>query len=69
MGTKYIILETQTDADNNVAVLNFIYDDKQQAESKYHSVLQYAAVSTLKKHACTMLNEEGFMLKSECYEH
>ena len=65
----YIVFEIQTNANGTVGTLVNTYEDRNQAESKYHQVLEYAAVSALPKHACTLMSEEGFELKSECYKH
>lgn len=65
----YIVTEIQTNNDGSVGIINSSYTDRNQAESKYHEVLKYAAVTTLPKHACMMYSEEGFYLKSECYRN
>lgn len=66
---KYIILETQTTKDGAVGTLINAYDSKNEAESKYHTVLAAAAISALKKHCAFMLNDSAQVIKSECYEH
>lgn len=68
---KYIVIEMQTFADGNVGVLVHKdgLNDSNVAESKYHEVLHYAAVSTLPKHAAIIVTEEGKLRKQECYTH
>lgn len=64
---KYIVLETQTNTDGTVGTLITTYDDKFQAESKYHAVLSAAAVSDLPKHCAFLLDDSARTLKSEAY--
>lgn len=65
----FIVIEIQTNADSTVGVLVNSYENQNQAESAYHGVLEAAAISSLPKHACVMLTEEGFRVKNECYNH
>ena len=65
----FIVLEIQTNADGAVATLVDAFADRNQAEQKYHTILSYAAISELPKHAAVMLDEEGRFIKAECYEH
>ena len=69
MASKYLVIEIQTTAEGQVSQLVDVYDDLNQAESKYHLVLSYAAVSNLPVHACTMITNEGFRIKDEHYKH
>ena len=66
---KFIVIEIQTNADGAVGNLVWAYDERAQAEAKYHTVLAAAAVSTLPCHAAVLLTEEGFALASQCYHH
>lgn len=63
----FIVIEIQTS--DNVATLVNAYDNRPQAESKYHQILTAAAVSTVPKHGAIMLTDEGERLKNECYIH
>ena len=65
----FIVFEIQTNADGSVGTLVTTYTDQNQAESAYHSVLSSAAISALPVHACTLMSEEGFEIKHECYKH
>lgn len=65
----YIIMEVQVFADDNIGTLCYTYSDKNIAEQKYHSVLSAAAVSTLPRHTCFMLMDNGRVVRSESYEH
>lgn len=63
---KYVVIEIQNGVvGNNV----WVYDDINNAESKYHSVLTSAAISNVSLHACSLLNDTGFCIKHESYTH
>lgn len=63
----YIVIEIQTS--DTVATIVNSYDNRPQAESKYHQILTAAAVSNVPKHGAIMLTDEGERLKNECYIH
>ena len=63
----YIVIEIQTT--DKVATLTTAYEDRNQAEQKYHQILSAAAVSQVPKHGAVMLTDEGVRLKGECYIH
>lgn len=63
----FIVMEIQTS--EQVATLVNAYEDRNQAENKYHAILSAAAVSAVPKHGAVMLTDEGVRLKSECYIH
>lgn len=63
----FIVMEIQKDV--TAATLVSTHDTRNEAENKYHTVLAYAAVSSLPKHSAVMLTEEGEYIKSECFEH
>lgn len=69
MNPVYIVEELQFNVNNTVGIMTDQFADRNEAESKYHEVLKYAAVSTLPKHSAVLMNEEGFVLKSETYTH
>lgn len=60
----YIVLEIQ-----NTAVLVNAYNTRNEAENKYHTILAYAAISSVEKHSAVMLTNDGEFIKSECFEH
>lgn len=66
---KYIVLELQKNNDGTISNVAWTFDDRNQAESKYYSVLAYAAVSDLPKHSVTLLHEEGYIIRYESYSH
>ena len=65
----YIILEIQTFADGTVSLLTTTKATKQEAESKYHSILSFAAVSSLPVHAASLLTNEGREIYHQSYTH
>lgn len=63
----YIVIEIQTS--NTVATLVNSYEDRNQAESKYHQILTAAALSSVPKHSAVLMNEIGQTIKNETYTH
>lgn len=66
---KYLVVEIQTNTDGTVGNLVYIYDNRNEAESKYHAVLSAAAISEVTIHACSLLASDGRLLNRGCYEH
>lgn len=66
---KFFVIEFQETADGAVAHIITDHDTKEEAESKYHAVLQYAAVSHLRRHSAVIITPDGFVQKKECYEY
>lgn len=66
---KYILIELQTNKDGTVGNLVTAYDNLDQAESAWHSVLAAAAISTLSVHAAVLINNSGEVVESRHYEH
>ena len=62
----YIVIELQKDNGQLANIVNS-YDTLEQAESKYHQILTFAAVTTLEKHAAAILNDDGFSVRHESY--
>ena len=65
---KYIVIELQTTNDN-VSTLVTQYDSLPQAESAYHQILVYAAVSQVEWHGALLMNSQGSVYKQECFCH
>lgn len=66
---KYIVMELQTAADGSVANLVYAFDTRDEADSKYHYILSYAAVSTLPVYAAMLFTSTGELLMSQYYSH
>lgn len=45
------------------------FENREQAENKYHNIFAYASVSEVPIHSAVMLTAEGYYIKSEHYEH
>ena len=65
---NYLVVEMQT-ANGQTAALNYSYDNKLDAESKYHAVLSAAAISQVPIHAAVLLTEEGNRIAGQYYSH
>lgn len=63
----FIVIEIQKDV--TAATLVSTHDTRNEAENKYHTVLAYAAVSSLPKHSAVLMDENGITLKHESYFH
>ena len=65
---NYLVIEIQQ---TNGVVGNFVfaYSDLAQAESKYHAILSVAATSSVHVHTAVLMNETGYMIKHESYDH
>ena len=63
----YIVLEIQTSA--TVATLVNSYEDRNQAESKYHQILMAAALSSIPKHSAVLMDDVGETIKMDSYIH
>ena len=64
----YIVLEIQKTGDQ-IATLVTSYQNRNEAESKFYTVLAAAALSTVEKHAASLLTDNGICIRSEAYEH
>lgn len=64
----YIVIELQTNGGVTANIVSS-YASQTEAESRYHSILASAAISSVEVHAAAILTEEGFCLRSECYKH
>lgn len=67
----YYIFEIQEGHDGKGAVVTPIKtaETKNEALSKYHSVLAYAAISKVAIHTVFVVNGEGQYLARETYQH
>lgn len=65
----FIVIELQTNDDGQVANIVTSYESRNEAESKYHSILAAAAQSDVRTHSAVVLDERGNLEKSEYYLH
>lgn len=63
----YIVLEIQTST--SVATIVDSYEDRNQAESKYHQILSAAALSSIPKHSAVLMDDVGETIKMDSYIH
>ena len=66
---KYLVIEIQKAQDGAIGNFVWAFDTLNEAESKYHAVLAVAATSTVYVHSCSLLNETGFCVKAQSYNH
>ena len=64
---NYYILEIQKTAEGLCSHLVQSAPSRREAESKYHGVLQFAALSDLAVHSAALLDERGELLACQCY--
>ena len=65
----FFIMEIQKQSDGTSAYLMQTATTREEAEAKFHGILQYAATSTLYAHSACIVSDEGVMVKKECYYH
>ncbi len=65
----YYIVETQENADCTASILTYTETNRNTALSKWHQILQYAAVSTVYVHSCVVLDSELRIIARESYTH
>lgn len=63
----FIVLEIQKG--DQVATLVSSYEDRNSAESKYHTVLSAASISSVPVHSAILMTDEGAPIKYESYAH
>ena len=66
---KYLVIEIQKSNNGQVSQIVTSHAERAEAEQKYHTVLAYAAVSSVDIHSAVMLTDEGDMIKKETYYH
>ena len=64
----FSIIELQTTGEQTIHNY-FTAETHDAAMSKYHEVLMYAAISSVEKHVCIVMDERGRYVARECYEH
>lgn len=64
----YLVVELQTTG-NQTANIATAYESREQADSKFHTILASAAISQVPVHAAVILDEHGDILANGSYEH
>ena len=65
---NYVVTELQTN-NGTTATLTNVFDSFPLAEQKFYQILSFAVVSEVEIHAAFIVDENGFMLKTESYKH
>ena len=67
----FYIIEIQEDHEGHGAIVTPIQtaETKDEAMSKYHGILMYAAVSALRNHTCMVVDGTGQYFARETYHH
>lgn len=65
----YYVIEMQTYDKEHGATLVSTHTDRNEAMSKYHTVLAAAAISTVEVHSCVVMDDEGRYEARDCYIH
>ena len=65
----YVVIELQTSAEGQVASLVHSAASYNQGLSIYHQILASAAISEVPIHACVMIKNTGYVVKSEFFDH
>ena len=65
----YIVIEMQTNAGATAIVPPVSFTDRNQAESRFHSILASAAISAVEEHAVVMITNDGRVVRNEVYRH
>lgn len=65
----YIVLETQTSNGATAIVPPVTFDNRQQAESRWHAQAQLAAISSVEEHAVMLLTSTGQIVRNDVYLH
>lgn len=65
----YAVIELQKSSDTQLATLATVYQTLNEAYNKWHTILAYAAVSTLPVHGAVILSGTGDIIATEHFEH
>ena len=65
----YTVIEMQTNGSTTAIVPPQVYQRREDAESRWHTIMAAAAVSQVEIHTAVILNQDGNMEKSGSYYH
>lgn len=65
----YFVLEIQKWCDGTWHSIVFQYEDRMQAEAKYHYILSEAAVAQIPRNGAVIVDGNGQTLMSYVYQH
>lgn len=64
----FLVIELQKNGDQ-LAHLETVCSTSAEAESKFHAILSAAAVSAVEVHSAVLMDDKGFVYRTEFYEH
>ena len=65
----YFVIEIQQWTDGSWHNIVTQYEDRMQAESKYHSILAYGATAKIPRNGAVIVDGNGSVLMSYVYQH
>lgn len=65
----FYVLEIQENVNNEGSYLITSHNTKEEALSKWHTILSYAAVSQIYLHTAVVINNLGEYIARETYKH
>lgn len=64
----FIVMEIQSTGESASTIV-FSYTDRNEAESKYHTILAAAAISSVPTHSALLCTDAGRALMYQSYSH
>lgn len=64
----YLVLEIQKDANGNLSTLITQHETLRDAQSKYHTILGFAAKTTLPRHGAAIIHEDGRTMEYKSFK-
>lgn len=65
----FIVIEIQITNDQTASNILTTHGTREEAESKFHTILSFAAVSETLIHGALIMDETGTIVKYENYDH
>lgn len=65
----YVVIELQKMSDEQLLYLVETFVDINAAQSKFHTILAAAAISSVPQHSAALLTDQGRTIRFEHYEH
>ena len=64
----FVVIEIQNNGETST-VFTYSFNSRNEADSKYYSILAEAAVSKVEIHSAILLTVEGYYITSACFKH
>lgn len=65
----FFIIETQVDESGTGSSIVLTKETRNEAESEFHRILQYAAISSVPIHGAVILDESCYPIQHSAYYH